>query len=34
MFPSSDVHNIPTPEYLDLEEKSSDIPTKTLYQNE
>ena len=33
MFPSSDVHNIPTPEYLDLEEKSSDIPTKTLYQN-
>ena len=34
ILPSYDVHNIPTPEYLDLEEQSSDMPTKTLYQNE
>ena len=33
-LPSSDDHSIPTPEYLDLEEKSSDMPTETLYQNE
>jgi len=33
-LPSSDGHSIPTPEYLDLEEKSSDMPTETLYQNE
>ena len=33
-LPSSDGRNIPTPEYLDLEEKSSDMPTETLYQNE
>ena len=32
--PSSDGYSIPTPEYLDLEEKSSDMPTETLYQNE
>jgi len=33
-LPSSDGYIIPTPEYLDLEEKSSDMPTETLYQNE
>jgi hypothetical protein len=33
-LPSSDGHIIPTPEYLHLEEKSSDMPTETLYQNE
>ena len=33
-LPLSDGYLIPTPEYLDLEEKSSDIPTETLYQNE
>jgi len=33
-IPSSDGYSIPTPEYLDLEEKSSDMPTETLYQNE
>ena len=31
---SSDGYIVPTPEYLDLEEKSSNIPTETLYQNE
>ena len=34
MLPSSDGYSIPTPEYLDLEEKSSDMPTETLYLNE
>jgi len=33
-LPSSDGYSIPTPGYLDLEEKSSDMPTETLYQNE
>ena len=33
-FPSSDGHSIPTPEYLDLEEKSFDMATEILYQNE
>jgi len=33
-LPSSDGYIVPTPEYLDLEEKSSDIPTETLYLNE
>jgi hypothetical protein len=33
-LPSSDGHIVPTPEYLDPEEKSCDIPTETLYQNE
>jgi hypothetical protein len=33
-LPSSDGDIVPTPEYLDLEEKSSDIPTETLCQNE
>jgi hypothetical protein len=33
-LPSSDGYIVPTPEYLDLEEKSSDIPTETLFQNE
>ena len=33
-LPSSDRYIVPIPEYLDLEEKSSDIPTETPYQNE
>jgi hypothetical protein len=31
---SSEVHIVPTPEYLDLEERSSDMPIETLNQNE
>ena len=31
---SSEVYIVPTPEYLDLEEKSSDMPIETLYLNE
>jgi len=31
---SSDGYIGPTPEYIYLEEKSSDIPTETLYLNE
>ena len=33
-LPSSDRYIVPIPEYLDLEERSSDIPTETPYQNE
>ena len=33
-LPSSDGYIVPIPEYIDLEEKSSDIPTETPYQNE
>ena len=33
-LPSSDGYIVPNPEYLDLLEKSSDIPTETLYLNE
>ena len=33
-LPSSDGYINPSPEYLDLEEKSSDIPTETIFQNE
>ena len=29
-LPSSDGYNVPTPEYLDLEEKSFNIPTETI----
>ena len=31
---SSEVYSVPTPEYLDLEERSSDMPVETMYQNE
>ena len=31
---SSEVYIVPTPEYLDLEEMSSDMPIETLYQKE
>ena len=31
---SSEVYIVPTPEYLDLEERSSDMPIETLYPNE
>jgi hypothetical protein len=31
---SSEVYIVPTPEYLDLEERSPDVPVETLYQNE
>jgi hypothetical protein len=31
---SSEVYIVPTPEYLDLEERFSDIPIETLYPNE
>ena len=31
---SSEVYIVPTPEYLDLEERSSDMPIETLNQNE
>jgi hypothetical protein len=31
---SSEVYIVPTPEYLDREERSSDMPIKTLYPNE
>jgi hypothetical protein len=31
---SSEVYIVPTPEYLDLEERSSDVPVETIYQNE
>ena len=30
---SSEVYIVPTPEYLDLEEMSSDVPVETIYQN-
>lgn len=33
-LPSSDGYIGPTPEYLDLEEKSSNIPTETLCHND
>ena len=31
---SSEVYIVPTPEYLDLEERFSDMPIETLYPNE
>ena len=31
---SSEVYIVPTAEYLDLEERSSDMPIETLYPNE
>jgi hypothetical protein len=31
---SSEVYIVPTPEYLDLEERSPDMPIETLYPNE
>ena len=31
---SSEVYIVPTPEYLDLEERFSDMPIETLYSNE
>ena len=31
---SSEVYVVPTPEYLDLEERSSNMPIETLYPNE
>jgi hypothetical protein len=31
---SSEVYIVPTPEYLDLEERSSDMPIETIYPNE
>ena len=31
---SSEMYIVPTPEYLDLEERSSDMPIETLYPNE